>query len=114
MNYTIDATNKALGRLATEVATLLMGKNTPDFTRNNLSGNTVNVINASKLKISEEKLQDKKYLSFSGYPGGLKKTKMSHLIEKKGHGEAIKLAVRGMLPANRLRKEMLKSLTVTE
>lgn len=114
MNYTIDATGKKLGRLATEVATILMGKNSPEFTRNNLSGNTVTVTNASKLIISEEKLQDKKYLSFSGYPGGLKKTQMGRLIEKKGHGEIIRIAVRGMLPANRLRKEMLKSLIITE
>lgn len=114
MNYTIDATGKSLGRLASEVATILMGKNTPEFTRNNLSGHTVTVTNASKLKVAEQKMKEKAYLSFSGYPGGLKKTSMEHMVGKKGYGEVIKIAVKGMLPANKLRNEMLKSLTITD
>lgn len=114
MNHTIDATNKSLGRLASEVAVLLMGKNTPEFTRNNLSGATVTVTNASKLKVAAPKLKDKTYLSFSGYPGGLKVSSMAHVVEKKGYAEVVTLAVKGMLPKNKLQNEMMKALTVTE
>ncbi|MBY0328751.1 50S ribosomal protein L13 [Patescibacteria group bacterium] len=114
MNYTIDATGKSLGRLATEVAVLLMGKNDVNYTRNNLSGNTVTVSNAGKLKVPGQKMIEKTYLSFSGYPGGLKKSSMAHVVEKKGYREVVMLAVKGMLPANKLRNEMMKSLTVTD
>ena len=81
MNYTIDATNKSLGRLATEVATILMSKNDPSFARNTLSGNSVTVTNASKIKMRPEKSLEKTYLSFSGYPGGLKERTMAHVID---------------------------------
>ncbi len=114
MNYTIDATNKSLGRLATEVATILMGKNDPSFARNALSGNSVTVTNASKLKMRPEKKLEKTYLSFSGYPGGLKERTMAKVIDTKGYREVVMHAVRGMLPDNRLRKDMLKHLTITE
>jgi large subunit ribosomal protein L13 len=114
MNYTVDATNNSLGRLATEVAVLLMGKNDADFARNKLSKNTVTVSNASKLKIGQTKLETKTYKSFSGYPGGLKEISMEHRIEKKGYKSVVETAVKGMLPDNRLKKEMLKHLTVTE
>ena len=82
MEYTIDATNKSMGRVATEVATLLMGKNDTSFARNTVSTNTVIVTNASKLKIAQQKLDEKTYLSFSGYPGGLKESTMKHVIGK--------------------------------
>lgn len=114
MNYTIDATNKSLGRVATEVATILMGKNSPTFARNTVSDNTVTVTNASKLKISDEKMLTKTYNSFSGYPGGLKQNTLAHLTAKHGYAEALLLAIKGMLPNNRLKKETLKHLTVTE
>lgn len=114
MNYTIDATEKTLGRLSSEVAALLIGKNKTDFTRNVLSGNTVTVTNASKLRISEKKMLEKIYVRFSGYPGGLKEMNMAHIVEKKGYKEAITLAVKGMLPSNKLRNGMMKALTITE
>ncbi len=114
MNYTIDATGKSLGRLATEIAVLLMGKNSVNFTKNNLSGNTVEVTNAGKLKVPGAKMKEKTYLSFSGYPGGLKVSSMAHVVEKKGYREVLMLAVKGMLPSNKLRNEMMKSLTVTD
>jgi len=114
MNYTIDATNKTLGRLASEIAVHLMGKNDPSFARNMLSSNTVVVQNASKLKIDPRKLDTKFYKSFSGYPGGLKTTSMAHVLEKKGYGDVIKHAVKGMLPNNRLTTDMLKNLAITE
>ncbi len=114
MNYTIDATEKTLGRLSSEVAALLIGKNKLDFARNVLSGNTVTVINAGKLKVSPKKLQEKFYSRYSGYPGGLKELSMAHVVEKKGYSEAITIAVKGMLPDNKLKKGMMKALTVTE
>lgn len=114
MNYTIDATDKSLGRLSSEVAALLIGKNKVDYVRNALSGNTVTVVNAAKLKVSEKKLLEKVYTRYSGYPGGLKELSMAHIVEKKGYKEAITIAVKGMLPDNKLKKGMMKALTVTE
>lgn len=113
-NYTIDATNKSLGRLASEVASIIMGKNDPSFVNNALSTNTVTVTNASKLKIDPRRMKEKTYNSFSGYPGGLKQTDMAHMIEKKGYAEILTRAVKGMLPDNKLKNGMLKALTVTE
>ena len=114
MEYTVDATNKSLGRVATEVAVLLMGKNIPGFVRNEVANTKVLVENASKLKIDPRKLITKTYDSFSGYPGGLKQSSMQHVISQKGCKEVIEVAVKGMLPQNRLKKEFLKHLTITE
>jgi large subunit ribosomal protein L13 len=114
MNYTIDATNKSLGRLATEVASILMGKNSPTFARNTVSDNTVTVTNASKIKASQKKLLEKTYKSFSGYPGGLKIETMAKVTATKGYREVVATAVKGMLPDNKLKKDMMKHLTVTE
>lgn len=114
MNYTIDATNKSLGRLASEVAALLMGKNDPSFTRNNVSENTVTVTNASKIKTDPRKMLTKTYNSFSGYPGGLKQSTMQHVTDTKGFKEVVAVAIKGMLPSNRLRNDMMKHLTITE
>jgi large subunit ribosomal protein L13 len=114
MNHTIDATEKTLGRLASEVAALLIGKNKLDYSRNVLSGNTVTVMNAGKLKVSPKKLQEKVYSRYSGYPGGLKQLSMAHVVEKKGYKEALSIAVKGMLPDNKLKKGMMKALTINE
>jgi len=114
MEYIIDATNKAIGRTATEVAVLLMGKNDPSFEKNIVSGNKVTIINASKVKMTEKKAREVLHETYSGYPGGLKFKSIKHLIEKKGYGELFELAVYGMLPANKLRAKMMKNLTITE
>jgi large subunit ribosomal protein L13 len=115
MEYTIDATNKSLGRVASEVAILLMGKNTTSFVRNATPDVKVNLTNASKIKIpNQKKLIEKTYNSFSGYPGGLKQSTMAHVIEKKGYSEILTQAVKGMLPKNKLQNELMKHLTVTE
>lgn len=114
MEYKIDAENKKIGRLSTEIATILMGKNTPDFEKHKVAGNTVLVSNASKLFIDDKKLEEKEYERYSGYPGGLKIDTLAKLIEKKGHGEAIRNAVYGMLPANKLRPRLMKQLIITE
>jgi large subunit ribosomal protein L13 len=114
MIHTIDATEKSLGRVAGEAAKILMGKHSPQYQRNKVLGHKVEITNASKAKISQKKLDTKEYESYSGYPGGLKFQTMKNLVAKKGYAESFKLAVYGMLPANRLRNEMMKNLKVTE
>jgi len=114
MEYTIDATNKSLGRLATEAASLLMGKNSASFVRNAVSGNIVTITNASKIKVDQKKIENKKYSTYSGYPGGLKQAKMADIVSTKGYSEVVTIAVKGMLPDNKLKKQFLKNLKVSE
>lgn len=112
--HTIDATEKALGRTASAAAVLLMGKNEASFENNQLSKNKVIIKNASKAKISLKKLDTKLYEKYSGYPGGFSEQKMSKVIERKGYEEIFRLAVYGMLPANKLRPKMMKNLQVID
>jgi len=112
--YTIDAQSKSLGRIASEAAVLLMGKNETDFARNVAPSVKVQIINASKASIHPKKLDMKKYKSYSGYPGGLKETPMKKVIEKKGYSELFRTAVNGMLPKNKLQSVMMKNLIITE
>jgi large subunit ribosomal protein L13 len=112
MKYTLDATNKKLGRIATEIASILRGKNSPDFAPNKLSGNKVEITNASKLDLTGR--LDETYKTFSGYPGGLKHETLGHLRDRRGIKEVMMRTVRGMLPRNKLRDEMMKNLTVSE
>lgn len=114
MKHTIDAQGKKLGRVATEAAILLMGKNTPDFKKHVLSKNTVEIVNASKLSVTDKKLDNELYTSYSGYPGGLKQKSMKEVVGKKGYSEIVKIAIKGMLPKNKLQSKMMKNLTVTE
>lgn len=112
---TIDATDKSFGRVATEAANILRGKDSPDFERNRITGKKVNIINASAVRITTRgKLTDKKYVRYSGYPGGLKKESLKKLLERRGYKEAFKRAVRGMLPGNKLRPELMKRLNISE
>ncbi len=110
MKYTLDATNKKVGRLASEIAVLLMGKNRSDFARNKIPDVTIDVENTSKLSIDPKKMDQKEYVSHSGYPGALKVTSMSKMIEKKGNKEVLRKAILGMLPKNKLRPQMMKKL----
>lgn len=114
MNHTIDATGKTIGRVASEAAKLLIGKHMVTFARNLAPVLKVEVTNAAKLKIAENKRDQKVYKSFSGYPGGLKEHSMDHKIGKAGYSALITNAVKGMLPKNRLQDKMLKNLVVTE
>ena len=91
--YTIDASGKAPGRVATEAAMILMGKNTPDFVNNKVANHKVTIENASKAKISQKKMKTTDYSQYSGYPGGLKFVTMEKVIEKFGYGEIFKKAV---------------------
>ncbi|OGI68607.1 hypothetical protein A2738_01865 [Candidatus Nomurabacteria bacterium RIFCSPHIGHO2_01_FULL_42_15] len=110
----IDAENRTLGRVASEVAMSLMGKTKATFERNTYSGMPVEVINASKLRITPKKLESIYHTRYSGIPGGLRILKGTETAEKKGLSELIKLATYQMLPSNKLRRVMLKHLTVKE
>ncbi len=114
MIHTIDATNKKLGRVASEAAVYLIGKNSPDFARNKIVGGKVEILNASKADINEKKILQKRYSRYSGYPGGLRTPSMRNVIDNKGYKELFTLAVYGMLPSNKLRPIMMKNLTVKE
>ena len=114
MTHTVDATNKSIGRVASEAATLLIGKHTTAFVRNQTPKITVTVTNAGKLKVGPQKMLDKIYTRYSGYPGGLKQETLAHVAGKKGMKEVIALAVKGMLPDNKLKKDLMKHLIVTE
>lgn len=114
MTHTIDAQNKKLGRVASEAATLLMGKRTTAFVRNKVSGVQVKIINTSKATFDVKKLNDKAYVTFTGFRGGLYTEKLSELIARKGTKEVFERAVYRMLPSNSLRKQMMKNLTITE
>ena len=107
--HTIDAAGKSLGRLASQIALLLRGKDKPDFAPHKDEGGFVAVKNVSKMKISGKKMDQKKYYSHSGYLGGLKEIPMKKLFEK-SPGEVLKRAVFGMLPKNKLRARMIKRL----
>ena len=114
MKYTLDAENKKIGRVATEAAVYLMGKNLPTFKRNAIPEVKVEIKNASKASIHENKRATKTYSRYSGYPGGLKQPTMTEVIGKKGYSELFREAVRGMLPKNKLRSKMIKNLIITE
>jgi large subunit ribosomal protein L13 len=109
--YVIDASNQTLGRLATEVATILRGKHKPTFTPHVDTGDFVIVINAEKVRLTGNKLSQKKYQHHSGYPGGLKEMDYRTLLQRRPE-KAIELAVKGMLPHNRLGDQMYKKLKV--
>lgn len=107
----VDATDIPLGRLASEVASILRGKRKPQYTPNVDTGDFVIVVNASKVKLTGNKLADKKKYRHSGYPGGLKETAISEILAKRPE-RVIEMAVKGMLPKNTLGRAMGKKLKV--
>jgi large subunit ribosomal protein L13 len=107
----VDAKDKIFGRVVTEIATILRGKHKPSFTPHVDCGDYVVVINASKAKFSGNKLNEKNYYTHSGYFGSTKTHKLSDMIEKNPE-KLYKLAVRGMLPKNKLGRKILKNLKV--
>lgn len=109
--YIVDASDKILGRLASEVASRLRGKHKPEFTPHVDGGDYIVVINAAKIRVTGNKPKDKIYFSYSGYQGGLKRTRFGDLRDR--HPErAIEIAVRGMLPKNTLGRAMFRKLKV--
>ena len=109
--YVIDAAGKPLGRVATKAAHILRGKNKPTYTPFVDCGDNVIIINASKVVLTGNKLQDKKYYNHSGYPGGLRERTAEVMIEKYPE-EMLERAVKGMLPHNSLGRAMGKKLFV--
>lgn len=109
--HKIDAENKAVGRIASEIAIILRGKNKPEFEPHIDAGDFVEVENIDKLKFTGNKIDQKKYYKYSGYPSGLKETKLKDLVEN-NPADILKRAVRSMLPATRLRTGMLKRLII--
>ena len=109
--HLIDASDKVLGRLSTEVAALLLGKHKPMFTRNLDTGDYVVVINAEKIRFTGNKGKQKLYYRHSGYPGGLRSDSLEKLMET-DPTKVIEHSVKGMLPHSRLGVEMMKKLKV--
>lgn len=109
--YVVDAEGMVLGRLASQVAAILRGKNKPTFTPHVDTGDHVIVLNADKVVLTGDKLNQKFYRRHSGYPGGLKETSYKDLMAKKADLAVIE-AVRGMLPKNALGRQMIKKLRV--
>jgi large subunit ribosomal protein L13 len=109
--YLIDAQGKILGRLATEVASILRGKKKPNFSPHMDNGDNVVIINAEKIMVTGKKRDQKLYYHHSGYPGGLRARTFAELQSSKPE-QIIRLAVKGMLPHNRLGRQMLKKLRI--
>lgn len=109
--HVIDASGQTLGRLSTEAARLLMGKHKPTYSPHLDMGDFVIVVNADKIRVTGKKLDDKVYYRHSGHMGGLKETVLAEMLRKHPN-RVIELAVRGMLPRNRLSRHLLRHLKV--
>jgi large subunit ribosomal protein L13 len=109
--YVVDAEGKTLGRLATQIADALRGKRKPEYTPHCDTGDFVVVVNAAKIRVTGNKLNDKLYHRHSGYPGGLRTRTLADMLERRPE-EVIRKAVKGMLPRNRLARQQLRKLKV--
>lgn len=109
--YVVDAQGKILGRLASEIASILRGKNKPNYSQFQDTGDFIIVVNAEKVRLTGKKMDAKKYYRHSGYMGGLKEQTARELLEKKPE-EMLYMAVKGMLPKNTLGRTQLKKLKV--
>jgi len=110
--YTIDATDRTLGRVCSEAAHALLGKRSVHFAKNQALPVTVIIENASKLHLPTRRTQGKVYTHYTGYPGGLREMRMDVMIDKKGIADVVKKTVDGMIPRNRLRTPRMKNLIV--
>jgi large subunit ribosomal protein L13 len=109
--YVVDAEGQTLGRLATEIATFLRGKNKPQYTPHVDTGDFVVVVNAEKVVVTGRKAEQKVYRRHSGYPGGLKETSYEQMMERRPT-EILRRAVKGMMPKNRLARQQLRKLKI--
>ncbi|MFP4070560.1 MAG: 50S ribosomal protein L13 [Desulfovibrionales bacterium] len=107
----VDAQDKILGRLATEIARRLRGKHKPEFTPHMDTGDFVIVVNADKIRVTGAKMEQKKYYRHTGYPGGIRETSLKDMLDKKPE-RVVAHAVKGMLPKNSLGRALLKKLKV--
>jgi large subunit ribosomal protein L13 len=111
-NITIDAKGKVLGRLASQIATTLQGKNRADYRRDRMADITVTIENVNQFAVTGNKMKQKKYYHFSGYPGGLREWKMEEKMAT-SPAEVLMLAVKRMLPTNRTRAKLMKRLIIS-
>jgi large subunit ribosomal protein L13 len=109
--FVVDATDETLGRLATRVARVLEGKHKPTWTPNLDTGDHVIILNAARISVSSDKRDTKAYVRHSGFPQGLKQESLGHLLERRPE-QAVRRAVRGMLPKTRLGAQQLRKLKV--
>ena len=109
--YVVDAQGKTLGRLATEIASILRGKNKPTFTPHMDAGDFVVVVNAQQVHLTGRKLDQKMYWHYTGHPGGIRGINARKLLEKKPE-DILRIAVKGMLPKNKLGRAQLKKLKI--
>ncbi|HEX3173243.1 MAG TPA: 50S ribosomal protein L13 [Solirubrobacterales bacterium] len=109
--YVVDAEGQTLGRLATRIATALRGKRKPEYTPHVDTGDFVVVVNAEKIRVTGNKLEQKRYWRHSGYPGGIKSRTLAEMLDRRPE-EVIRKAVKGMLPRNRLARKQLTKLKV--
>jgi large subunit ribosomal protein L13 len=107
----VDASGKTLGRLATQIADVLRGKRKPEYTPHIDTGDFVVVVNAEKIRVTGNKLEDKLYHRHSGYPGGLRTRTLQDMLDRRPE-EVIRRAVKGMLPRNRLARQQLRKLKI--
>jgi len=107
----VDAEDKTLGRLASSLASRLRGKHRPEFTPNADLGDYIVVVNAGKISVTGDKLNQKKYYKHSGYPGGIKSKSLDEVLKNSAE-DAVRMAVKGMLPKNKLGKKMLTKLKI--
>ncbi|MFT7644414.1 MAG: large subunit ribosomal protein L13 [Candidatus Paceibacteria bacterium] len=112
-SYTIDATGKRLGKVATEAASLLIGKNDPNFAKHIMADVNVIINNVSKLDVPDKK-EGEIYQRYTGYPGGRRTETLIHLAERRGYEEVVRRTIGGMLPNNKHKKPLLAKLTITE
>ena len=112
--YTIDASGKVFGRVASEAAKNLMGKNLPNYVANKVADVEVKIINASKTKMTESRMNNTLHERYSGQPGGYKEETNAKILEKKGWAGLYELGIYGMLPSNKLRPLMMKRLTIKD
>jgi len=114
MKHTLDASNQSLGRFASQIASILNGKTGVDFAKNKIANVTVEVTNASKIKLTGSKMKESTHKRYSGKPGGLTIETYQTVVAKKGYTELLRHAVEGMLPKNKLQNERMKLLTISE
>jgi large subunit ribosomal protein L13 len=107
----VDATGQTLGRLATQIATVLRGKHKPEYTPHCDVGDFVVVVNADKIAVTGKKRDEKLYHRYSGYPGGLRSRTFAEMLERRPE-EPLRLAVKGMLPRNRIARAQLRKLKI--
>lgn len=111
--HQIDATGKRLGAVATEAASVLQGKHRPDFARHTVAPIKVMIENASKMDIPERRKRET-YERYTGYPSGRRVETLERLALRRGYGEVLGRTIAGMLPNNKLKKQLLKQLTITD